>query len=806
MKVLLTFVLTIFLLFPAYSQQDKILEKVEIDWWVIPMFAIDSSGKAVKNLTESDIEIVINKKKIDNFVLVKKNFSAAKQKKIEAQAVQSEASAPIERQKNVILLFDTALSTVESTEKARIIARKIVTDAEENSLFYIMSINPFAGLEFLGGQTNDKAVLKSIISQKVIPRKNIRVPSYKEIVEQVGGKNLKYDESDLGFLTQRATKYHVRKSLSFTKSFKTLYYILKNIKDNKFVYLFSEGVSRALQYSDAGSETVYRIYFKQLSDYLGRSGAVLFIINSFGTTINDDVAFSGEDSLRFIAKESGGKYLEGTDTNVINTLENIHKAYYEVFFPANIKAKTGILNITVNSKQKGVEIQTIRTAEKSKKYASMEPMEREIMALNLISGSTLVESNLTINNIKIENTSTMENQVIYRVIVPDGYFQQSLDLYKVRMNEKGEDTNVEKETLSFAPRNLNITFDNLKEGQDTYFVLVNSKRNSALIYGKAKPKEEFQVVLPQDEEEWATKELLAKERKELDKADAERLNILLKGTAVYCEKLKKAAFHYICKEKIIETQEPFSRTRGPNSGDLSFSEPQDETLYQRQVVNDQKSSRIITKTTIEKRAFSYRLIKSGDNIKEERDLSKDEDDSSKKKKKSKEPLTIKEAVKRIRFLSSKSVFGPITLLAAERQEKYNFRLVGDADLQGRKAAIIEALPKNESDSLFIYGKVWIDKENFSILKIKANPNSIVGYSRLKKFADQLNTKLYLELETEFFTFRDGICFPTSIHFKETYKGGPFVTSRRGSKGWKRTDTLTQYTDYTFFDVKSEVTY
>jgi hypothetical protein len=61
------------------------------------------------------------------------------------------------------------------------------------------------------------------------------------------------------------------------------------------------------------------------------------------------------------------------------------------------------------------------------------------------------------------------------------------------------------------------------------------------------------------------------------------------------------------------------------------------------------------------------------------------------------------------------------------------------------------------------------------------------------------------LETEFFKFRDGIRFPTSIRFLETYKGGPFITGRRGTKGWTRTQTITDYTDYMFFNVDMEVT-
>ena len=807
-SITLMFVVFIIILIPAYAQQESLIEKVEVDWWVIPVFALDGSGRSITDLSEADIELLVDGKKVDNIVLLKKDFSAPEQETEPEQPVQPVQPKPaLERQKNVFLIFDTALSTKDSTEKAKAIARKIVADAEPNTRFFIMTIVPFSGLVYAGGQTNDKAVLNSIISQNVIPRENIRVPSYKEIVEDVEGKQSKYDESDLGFFRMEASKYHVRKSISFVQSFEALYYALKSIKDNKFVYLFSEGVSHALQTADTGNETMYRRYLSQMSDYLGRCGAVLFIINPFGSVTPGEMEDSGEESLRFMAKESGGKYVEGTETSVLDVIDSFHKAYYEIFFPALPQSREGILKITVIAKRNGIAVHTLRTAEKNRAYAQMDAVEREVTALNIISGNPLYESGLAAQPIDIADTTTKKDTLTYRVAIPDRFAGQALDVYKVRMNKEGKDTVVEKESLRSAPRDLKITFKKVKEGQDTYFVLVNSRDNSALVHGLKKPDQHtYLAALPPDSQEWATKELMSREKQAMKADEARNLEMLLKGAADYCEKLKTAAFHYICKEKIAETQEPFSRTRGHNEDDLSFSEPQDEYLYNRVVDNDQQSARDVSRTTIERRVFNYRLIKSGEQVKEERDLLKDEEDGAKKKDKGKEEqLTTQEAVRRIRFLSSKAVFGPITLLAADRQDKYDFRLVGSGELQGRPVAIIEALPKKESDASFIYGKIWIDAGNFSILKIKANPNSIVGYGRLKKFADQLTTKLDLELETDFFKFRDGISFPTSIRFEETYKGGPLVTSRRGSKGWTRTLTLTEYTDYMFFDVKTDVT-
>lgn len=794
------------LIFPLFSQQEKIVEKVDVEWWGIPLFAVDHSGQSITDLKETDIELQVNKQKIENFVLLKKSFSVSEPEALQPGQQQPIKTKPVpERQKNVFLLFDTALSTKESTQKAASIARKIVEDAGKNTRFFILVVKPFTGLVYVGGDTNDKTLLTEIISSKVLPRDNIRVPSYKEVAVQIEGTRAKYENDDIGYLKLSASKYHFRKSMNFANSFQSLYYALNSIKDNKFVYLFTEGVSQAMRKADIGNESLYRLYFRQLSDYLGRCGAVLFIINPFGTLSPGDMEASGEESLRFLAKESGGKYLEGMETNILRTIGNIHKAYYEIFFPGDIKSKSGVLKISVICKRSNVDIHTLRAAEKTRDYAQMKPMEREVMALNLISGNPWYKAGLSIEKIEINKVSAKKDKVSYRLHLPKQYVRQPVDLYKVWLDKEGKDTKVEKESFSSAPEKMRITFKKVKTSQDTYFVLIDKEQKSALVHGmKAQTGQTYQLSLPQDAREWATKELMAKEQKNLKPGRSKELERLLSGAAGYCEKLKKAAFHYTCKEKIAETHEPFTRTRSTNLQDLSFSEPQDEMLYSRSGVLDRTSPSRIAKTRVEKRIFNYRLIKSGDRVREERELEKDQELEKKISKKAAVASTG-EAIKRIRFLSGKPIFGPFTILAADRQARYHFRFIGHQELLGRPVAVIEALPKSETDAAYVYGKIWIDTENFSILKIKVNPNSIVGYSRLKKFAQQLNARLFLDLETEFFKFRDGIRFPTSIRFLETYKGGPLISSRRGTKGWRRTQTITDYSDYMFFNIEMKVT-
>ncbi|MGD2089776.1 MAG: hypothetical protein PVH61_26615 [Candidatus Aminicenantes bacterium] len=795
--LVLLFIIFFLLLSPVFPQQKKILEEVSVDWWVVPVFVVDKSGQPVLDLKKSDIELKVDNKKIKTFALVKRSFTVSEQP-TEEEKERADVSPAPERKKNVFLLFDTALSTTASTDAAKVIAQRMINQAKPDTRFFIMTIEPFAGLTYAGGETGDKKKLMDIIKKKVKGKPNSRVPDPEEVVVQIVGAHAKYGPEDAPFLRGSASKYYKRKSKSFAQSFESLYYALNTIKDNKFVYLFTEGISNALQEAESGDRSMYQQYLKEMAEYLGRSGAVLFIINPFGVLVADRANISGEDSLRFLSQKSGGKYLEGSDKKLMAKIESLNRAYYELAFPAVPKSKQGILRISLHPKRKDIEVHTLKTTEKSRQYSQMKTMEQEVLALNLVSGNPLYKIDVSSQPAEIIKESRKKKRTTYQVNIPDGFLNRSLDLYKVWTNPS--DIRVEKESLRANKKRIKITFKNVNPNDETFFALISGEQKSALVMGMKQEKQEtYAFGLPKQTEEWATKELMEKEKQTGKLSKTIELEELLRGAAQYCEKLKKAAFHYLCKEKIVETQKPLAFGADTQS---DVASQQNNMFYAR--ASGWVQREIVDQTKIQKNEYNYRLKKLGDRVREEREVRVENTVENE----TPPPviIDINDIRKSIRFLSSKAVFGPITLLDARRQNKYHFRLLGYQKLKDRPTAIIEAYPKNEKDSQFIYGKIWIDREDFSVLKIKANPNSILGYDKLEKLAEELNTRLFLDLETEFFKYRDGIRFPTQIHFKEGYKGGLFIRQFRGSRKWTRTDNLTTYSDYLFFNVDMDVVY
>jgi hypothetical protein len=797
--IIVLFILLFLLLSPVFPQQKRIVEEVSVDWWVVPIFAVDKSGQPVLDLKESDLDLEVDNKKIESFVLVKRSFTVSEQP---AEAGKEKAGIPPapERKKNVFFLFDTALSTTESTEAAKVIARGMINRAEPDTRFFIMTIEPFGGLTYAGGETSDKKQLIDIIQKKVKGKPNSRVPDPEEVVVQMGGRRGgKYGPEDASFLKGSVSKYYKRKSKSFAQSFESLYYALNAIKDNKFIYLFTEGISNAIQEAESGDRSLYRQYLGEIASYLGRSGSVLFIINPFGGLSADQANISGEDSLMFLSEKSGGKYLEGSDKKLMAKIESLNRAYYEIAFPAVAKSKEGILEISLHPKRKDIEVHTLKTTEKSRQYSQMKTMEQEVLALNLVSGNPLYKTDVSSQPVEIIKISKKKKKTTYQVNIPDEFMNRALDLYKIWTS--AADIRVEKESMRTNKKRVKIDFENVKPNDETFFALISGEQRDALVLGmKQEEQETYTFDLPKQTEEWVSKELIEEEKKAGKTSKTDELDGLLKGAAEYCEKLKKAAFHYLCKEKIVETQEPL--VYGTEDQNDLAANPYGNA-YARS--SDWVQRDIIDRTKINKNEYNYRLKKIGDRVQEEREAITDQVENE-----TGTPapviMDINELRRSIRFLSSKAVFGPITLLDARRQNNYDFRLLGHQELRGRPTAVIEAYPKNEKDSQFIYGKIWIDREDFSVLKIKANPNSILGYDKLVKLAEELNTRLFLDLETEFFQYRDGIRFPTQIHFEESYKGGLFIRQFRGAKKWSRTDNYTIYYDYLFFNVDMDVVY
>jgi hypothetical protein len=797
----------LFFAFPVVCQDDpeSIVEEVRVTWWQVPVFAVDKAGRPVRDLNPGDINVMLNGQPLTTFDLQKRAFSITEQGWSVSQQPTSK-KREVAKGKVMVLLFDISMSSPVFIQRAKDIAKKIVLGAEENARLIIMSLEPLMGLNYIGEGTAtlpNKTQLLGMIKKNVTPKESRRF-----IVRT------NYALREMGMVPWASSRsagardFHKRKSTIYFDSFKSLYFYLNSIEDNKMIYFFSEGIPNSAVENIRGGASMYTQFIKEMADDLSACSAVLFLINTMGvdqhtssyqsqlqTTelLDSGSPISGENMLRYLAEKSGAAYMEGVPDQIVERLENLHLAYYEISFPDPPQRKSKTVEITIKANQPGIIIHSLRSLEKQKLYAEMNDMEKNMLMLNLITVNPLVEGKMQAYNVRTTKVKKGKKKVVYNILIPPGCVDKTIDLYKYWVRNNQEVVHAEKESVEPKSDKLEIQFkmDQLKQkgkqkeqGEiETYFVMVDGAVNTARVHGMDLYEEDPE--LPELEEETQVTQIPAGGKT----IDAGEMKRILQGAADYCDRLKKSAFHFYCREKILETRIPIS--------DAEHIDPHIDEVSQKKMA-DMALDQIRTKvyTNVKGYVFGYRLVKQGSRIKEERDWLSSTDNIK---------VEREQVVNPRIFFSEKAIFAPITLLDRSRQEFYDYRFIRVDNYNKRRAALIKAVPRKKNKTDSIYGTIWIDMEDFSVMKIEADPRSIRGYEKLKQLAVKLRTRLHLSLESEFDEIHDGIRFPTKVHMLEKYKGGRIIANFRDQRGWERTRTEFVYSDYRFFSVQTDVT-
>ncbi len=793
MKRLLILLIVVMVVLPIFSQ-EKITEEVKIDWWVLPLFAIDKSGNSVLDLKDEDIELQVNGQEVTGFTFYKRAFSVK-------SAGKAEEAPIVDKRKLVFLLFDIAYTSNTNFERSKDIARDMVRKAEKNTLFSILMIDPLSGPVYVGGPLSDKKQLLSLLDDSLEwdpLTKSIKIVMFLTGATQVGGggsggkgaggRGGRLSPGEIALLGEQRSSGFRKANMNYYMAFQTLYHALNSIKDNKFIYLFSEGISLyARQVLTKGKEE-YWFFIKKTAGYLSRCGAVLFIVNPAGAVLNYRSLQSGENSLRFLAKESGGKYIEGETKTIAAQIQKMNHAYYEIAFPDDESFGDKTRKITIRSQRKGVKVHTLRSLEKSKSYMEMKDIEKEVLVLNLLTPSPLFHSPLTARPLKIGKKSEKDSVVRYKIKLPRDFREKSVDIYKIRLNRATNKSSVKKESIVTTKRSLEISLSR-EEGSIARIVLVNGKQSSALVQGLFDAEAEGKGLLRSAAADFV------KKAKQMKPRDVEALTRIRDGAAGYCAKLVQAVFHCICKETVSEELEVLKVMNsavgaGTESiisivdiaSNMSYSSRRDDNEY-RKVVKRKLKNKYVN---------DYQLISNKGRVKEQRKLIK----GTIKKIKGKDEL-----LKLDSFISRKISLSPLSLLGGENQGRFDYRFVKYDRLKGVKTAVLACFPKGTANIKSVYGKIWVDLEDFSVMRMSVNPVSIGGYANLMKFAGDYKAKLVLTCDISFFKKRNGIRFPTRVLIRELYIGD-MIKSIVKKSIWERSKTTYIFDDYQFFDVSA----
>jgi len=267
---------------------------------------------------------------------------------------------------------------------------------------------------------------------------------------------------------------------------------------------------------------------------------------------------------------------------------------------------------------------------------------------------------------------------------------------------------------------------------------------------------------------------------ELEQQDQpNELTTILNSCAEYCKKLNHTVLYFTCREEIREK----IFISGPQTGLMTSRQIGSTTIYY--------NKKTLPKYAHNKFVYDYQLIRIAGTIKEKRILL--EENGSKKNEKDAELKTQS-------FRHKTVVFGPTGLLSYHNQKRYEYRITKNDNFKGENAVIIEARPNSDLPDYSLYGKIWIRKKDFKILKIEFEQESLGNYQTIQQIAAILDAKPKLILVSEYAYEKNGIHFPSSYTVKEIY-----IHHRTGRR-FNRSETTVKYKNYKFFTVSTEVKY
>jgi hypothetical protein len=250
-------------------------------------------------------------------------------------------------------------------------------------------------------------------------------------------------------------------------------------------------------------------------------------------------------------------------------------------------------------------------------------------------------------------------------------------------------------------------------------------------------------------------------------------DILLKAGA-YCESVKKAVFNFICNENIKEELYLYNK----------------KTVYKRMdgaslpiMITELKQSKIKEKTYL----YDYQLIKKEEDPIEKRILLKE---NGKKKHEENAELKLQ------RILVKYLVYGPIGFLSNYWQDYFNYEISGVDIIEGQNALVISAVPNSVREDNYSFGKIWVDENDYSILKIEWDQRSI------KDFKDKVESragdmKRIVAWGAVYGEEKKGLRFPSRQYIEEK------LVTIAGSEYTKYKVEII-YDNYKFFTVETDV--
>jgi tetratricopeptide (TPR) repeat protein len=251
-----------------------------------------------------------------------------------------------------------------------------------------------------------------------------------------------------------------------------------------------------------------------------------------------------------------------------------------------------------------------------------------------------------------------------------------------------------------------------------------------------------------------------------EEASRAQLQKILENTAQYCTALNGSALYYVCLEHIEET--------------IDYSLIGDRLKWS--ALDRRRRTGLKTHTY----RYDYQLIQDEDGVKETRILLRLDNRACRLK---------NAGLLSIAYRFQKPVFGPSGLFSTYWQSRHDYKIVAEEVYKGVPVVIVESIPLEPAAENALFGRAWIGKDDFSILRIDWSPKSMGISDIVERISESTGKTPAITFTIDYDYEKNGIRFPSRCCVREAYvdkDGGKSVLF----------DTVVEYKKYKFFRVES----
>ncbi|MCJ7595546.1 MAG: TonB family protein, partial [Desulfobacterales bacterium] len=234
---------------------------------------------------------------------------------------------------------------------------------------------------------------------------------------------------------------------------------------------------------------------------------------------------------------------------------------------------------------------------------------------------------------------------------------------------------------------------------------------------------------------------------ETDFATRNRLQSILDKCAEYCKKLDGSALDFVCEESIQETHQYLDFKK--KSKEMTQIKEARGTNWYYGVFSKYRAKYSI-RSVRNRYLCDYQLIKSGDRTEERRIILKEG---------RKIPTSPKQRLEEMRFSVLRPLFAAIQILGRDSQNMFDYSIVDEDEISGKKTYIIEAIPLYRNIGSLEKARIWVNKQNSQILKVVINGVPLVGYDDVWQDATMLGIKPESTITHIYKLERNGVMFP-----------------------------------------------